>query len=876
MLGALLATVGAERTLAQCEPQWLPGKGMTGPAGQIYCAAMWDPDGPGPKAAVLVVGGTFERIGGAVAFNIAMWDGESWSKLPGTANGTDSVVYCLLPLANGDLIVGGNFRFAGGVFSQKLALFRGSSWLKISSNLDDGSSSSYGVRAVLALPTGELLVGGSFRVSGLNDVYNLAKWNGSSWSAVAPSPSGEVRALAVLPGGDIAVGGFFQTVGVMSANGVARLSAGGWYSYGVGPGSTPAYVHALVTLPDGKLIAGGSFTNRADSKPSNIALWNGTTWTRIGGGLDGPVFHLQTLPDGNLLAGGTFATGSGLTLNNIAKWDGVNWSAMSGGIMISPTSEAVSRCAVQMPGNEIFVGGKFDTAGDAGVTSCARWKDSTWSAMGSGLSGWYSRQVNALCPLPDGEMIVGGLFTGADGRVVNRIARWSSGRYSPLGTGFTSASYYASVAAIVRTPNGDIVAGGNFERAGGVPAVAIARWNGSVWAPMGTLLTSVSALAALPTGEVVASGNFNGSGGIRKWNGQSWEKMGNLLGGVNAMSVDAQGDLIVAGTLSGLGLTSGQHVARWNGVTWIELGSGFNSAIKALASLTDGAIVAGGNFTVVDGVSAPGVARWDGNRWIPLGALRGTPDVRSLGLMPSGHVVAGGTFYDMAGTPANNIAWWTGSAWSPLGAGLGGQLEYVRAIAASTTGELHVGGYFFGSENMSSHCHARWTSLPNPQISDQPSSLQVNGGQTAEFYATPAFGFAELPGALTFTWRHNGFPISEVGASGTLVKTGPTILHITNVNRDHAGIYDVVFANECDSVVSEPAALTVVKAHITDINADGQVDDADFLLFLDQYDLMLCIDTLMPDSCSADFNQDGFVDDADFAIFVPTYHAMLF
>ncbi|MBL8886865.1 MAG: hypothetical protein JNK16_09405 [Phycisphaerales bacterium] len=42
-----------------------------------------------------------------------------------------------------------------------------------------------------------------------------------------------------------------------------------------------------------------------------------------------------------------------------------------------------------------------------------------------------------------------------------------------------------------------------------------------------------------------------------------------------------------------------------------------------------------------------------------------------------------------------------------------------------------------------------------------------------------------------------------------------------------------------------------------------------------QYDLMLCADPLMPDACSADFNQDGQVDDADFGIFIPAYGAMV-
>lgn len=93
--------------------------------------------------------------------------------------------------------------------------------------------------------------------------------------------------------------------------------------------------------------------------------------------------------------------------------------------------------------------------------------------------------------------------------------------------------------------------------------------------------------------------------------------------------------------------------------------------------------------------------------------------------------------------------------------------------------------------------------------------------------------------------------------------------------RSDAGNYRVTFWNSCGEATSVPVEVKV-KAHITDINADGQVDDADFILFSAQYDLMLCTDPLMPDSCSADFNQDGSVDDTDFMLFVPPYNAMMF
>ena len=115
------------------------------------------------------------------------------------------------------------------------------------------------------------------------------------------------------------------------------------------------------------------------------------------------------------------------------------------------------------------------------------------------------------------------------------------------------------------------------------------------------------------------------------------------------------------------------------------------------------------------------------------------------------------------------------------------------------------------------------------------------------------------------------------GASGALPSPTdgtPARLAISNIQHSDAGLYRIEFVNACGETASMPAAIKV-KAHITDINADGQVDDADFLLFLNQYDVMLCANALMPDACFADFNADGQVDDADFAIFVPAYSAMI-
>lgn len=62
---------------------------------------------------------------------------------------------------------------------------------------------------------------------------------------------------------------------------------------------------------------------------------------------------------------------------------------------------------------------------------------------------------------------------------------------------------------------------------------------------------------------------------------------------------------------------------------------------------------------------------------------------------------------------------------------------------------------------------------------------------------------------------------------------------------------------------------------VADLNADGVVDDSDFVLFLAAYNILDCADPLMPGGCPADLTGDGTVDDADFVVFVPAYNQLI-
>ena len=62
---------------------------------------------------------------------------------------------------------------------------------------------------------------------------------------------------------------------------------------------------------------------------------------------------------------------------------------------------------------------------------------------------------------------------------------------------------------------------------------------------------------------------------------------------------------------------------------------------------------------------------------------------------------------------------------------------------------------------------------------------------------------------------------------------------------------------------------------VGDLNNDGLVDDADFVIFADAYNILDCLDPSMPPACPADLNGDGFVDDSDFVLFVDAYNQLV-
>lgn len=457
----------------------------------------------------LIVGGSFANAGPLLVNGIAGWDGTSWyaygNGLPGFQPGMTRP-RALLQTSQGNLCtIGRTHGPIGQITESWIATWNGTSWTK---------SQTPFLAESLEEHAGQIVVGASTQY--LN-AFVFRFVNGNSWQALVGPPPGSdapilVRPMIHLPNGLLVVG---ESVGPMWWNGAIWSTA--WSD------TLESGPLCMTEMPNGDVVAGGIFRVWRDVYLGYIARWDGIAWHPMGGGMNGRVRAVQRLPNGDIVAGGDFTMAGGVPANRIARWDGTSWHAMGSG-MTGPSTPYVAALTL-MPNGDLVAGGDFWLAGGAYVNHLARWDGSSWS--GFGLMGWA---VSAVLTTTQGDLIAGGVFQTAGGVPANRIARWNGATWSAMGSGIADGG----VLALAELPGGDIVAAGWFTTAGTTPAANIARWDGSAWQPMGPGVNRwVYALAVRPNGELLAGGNFDqiGTGGVplrqlARWDGTNWSEVG--------------------------------------------------------------------------------------------------------------------------------------------------------------------------------------------------------------------------------------------------------------------------------------------------------------------------------------------------------------
>ena len=594
-----------------------------------------------------------------------------------------------------------------------------------------------------------------------------------------PGVSGVVNAVVALANGDLVVGGTFDLAGGVVAHNVALYhpATGQFSPLGTGLDGT---VQSLIVMPNGQVVAGGGFRHGSEVEIPYIGLWNGSEWSPLGTGLNNVVNALDLLPNGNLVAGGAFTqTAGGTHLAYVARWNGSAWFPLANGA-IELTN--VVNALVTLPNGNVIVGGDFlqDFAHSVTWNRVARWDGSTWNAMGTGIPGATgSVVVEALARMPNGDVVVGGAFSSAGGVTVSNVARWNGSAWSNMGTGNDG-----QVRRLRVRTSGTLVAAGFFSPTDGTASYPIAQWNGSSWSKLTPVapLDTVNALASLADGELAVAG-FAANGvsvAVLDAAGQAWQVApgAGFSNPIRALVRLSNGDIVAGGAFGSVGGVAMNHIARWNGTSWLPLGTGINGAVESLAVLTNGTLVAGGVFSQAGGVAAANIAAWNGSTWSALGA--GLPgEVATLLALDANDFVAGGSFSAVIGGVQNkNLAHWHSGAWlSDFGGGTSGR---VLGLTRDGTNGIIAAGQFnqagsIGTAGLAafSFVNSSWFSLVSStdgaitSVLELPSGDVIVGGLFSSLGGAPGlFSVARLP-FFTTTW----VPIGGGLSAGSQVDT---------------------------------------------------------------------------------------------------------
>jgi len=332
----------------------------------------------------------------------------------------------------------------------------------------------------------------------------------------------------------------------------------------------------------------------------------------------------------------------------------------------------------------------------------------SWSNLSPGTESLkaFEDGINTMCLDKFGNMYVAGELVDSNRNKI--VAKWDGSAWSYLGVGSSILNSYSEIQTMVIDTSGNIYVGGE----NGDSATYVAKWDGTSWSILGIgFITygggNVLSICFDKYGNIYAAGSFPDTAGylyVAKWDGISWSELGtgsNALkanSAINTIFADTLGNVYAAGNFTdSLMDTSGNlYVAKWDGTSWSELGTGvcpefggWDGQIFSILPDTAGNIYAAGWLTPDSEKTY--VSKWDGTSWTKL-MLDSAGVIFSLCFDIQGNLYAGGQFGYSYYNGNQNVFKWDGTSWGELG--VLNANEGIYALCSDASGNIYAGGEF--------------------------------------------------------------------------------------------------------------------------------------------------------------------------------------
>lgn len=341
-----------------------------------------------------------------------------------------------------------------------------------------------------------------------------------------------------------------------------------------------------------------------------------------------------------------------------------------------------------------------------------------WNSLGAGLlfpsNKW---NVTSLAEY-NNKLIIAGNFNQAGGYITPNIVAWDGQEFDTITCqSFDQLKDGGTVYSMAVYDNKLFVAGGsinfcNIDNTTGAIHNYIAYYDGSTWHLLpnnnskncnGTIYSM-----AVYKNELYVAGSLYEINGksfnrIAKWDGTTWKNVGSgLTGGVSFVREMAvyNEELYVGGNFYFAGGKLAKFLAKWNGNTWDSVDNSLNSTVYSLfADTIHNKLLLGGGFTNAGDSATLGIASWDGVKMSPLSndTLIGT---RAICIYKDS-IVAGGSNYLFnpdSTKVIKNVYFKDGAKWYTLLRGTNGPIAKMLVW----NGKLFIAGSFdtVGSKNI--------------------------------------------------------------------------------------------------------------------------------------------------------------------------------